>query len=160
MTDKYADGAVWSLSKVGLDNFIDAKYISTPIIYRVDLARTTVQLLDENSAPDMPEHPVPPMTVAELTRITTARGTDLLALVKDVAADRRTTKTGDRVYEITLVDNSVATTGNLATIKVSVFGKTKLKFCRIKSENRWRSSTYRRMSLATETYSRTTLASW
>ena len=123
MKDKYADGAVWSLSKVGLDNYTDATYISTPIIYRVDLAKSSMKLLEGISAPDMPEHPVPPLTVAELTRITTARGTDLLALVKDVATDRRTTKTGDTVCDITLVDNSVATTGNLATIKVSVFGE-------------------------------------
>ena len=128
MKEKYEDGAVWSLSKVCLDNYTDAKYISTPISYRVDLAKSTLKMLEASSAPDMPEHPVPPRSVADVTRITTSRGTDLIALVKDVASDkRRTTKTGEPVCDITLVDSSVASAGNLATIKVSLFGEEKIE---------------------------------
>ena len=125
---KNADGAVWSLSKVALDTWTDAKYISTPITYRVDLANSNMKQLEESSLPDMPKHPVPPRTVADVSRITTSRGTDLIAIVKDVSADkRRTTKTGDAVCDITLVDSSLAITGNLASIKVSLFGEEKIE---------------------------------
>lgn len=49
-------------------------------------------------------------------------------MVKDEAADKcRTKRTGDAVCDITLVDSSVATTENLATIKVSLFGEENIE---------------------------------
>ena len=34
---KFKDGTVWALSKVAFDSYTAAQYISTPVLYRVDL---------------------------------------------------------------------------------------------------------------------------
>ena len=39
---KYSDNNVWSLSKVVFDAYTLSQYISTPILYRVDLAKSTM----------------------------------------------------------------------------------------------------------------------
>ena len=109
------------------DTYADAKYISTPILYRVDLGKSKVELLDEESAPEIPQHPVPRRSVADVARITTSRGTTVIAVVKDISTERRRTKkTVDEVADVTLVDNSTVPSGQLATIKVSVSGSSKL----------------------------------
>ena len=70
---------------------------------------------------------MPPRSVADVTRITTTRGTDVIAVLKEVSEERRQTKkSGEDVADITLVDNSNATAGSLATITVNVFGTSKL----------------------------------
>ena len=125
--EKYTDGSVWSLSKVTFDNYSDAKYISTPIPFRVDLGKSTLTLLSGDSAPEVAEHAVLPRSVADVKRITTTRGTDVIAVLKEVSKERhQTKKSGEDVADITLVDNSNATAGSLAAITVSVFGTSKL----------------------------------
>ena len=63
---KYTDDAVWSLSKVSLDPYTTATYISTPIPFRVDLKKSKITLMDAGGAADIelrasiPKHPVPP----------------------------------------------------------------------------------------------------
>ena len=111
--EKYTDGSVWSLSKVTFDNYSDAKYISTPIPFRVDLGKSTLTLLSGDSAPEVAEHAVLPRSVADVKRITTTRGTDVIAVLKEVSKERhQTKKSGEDVADITLVDNSNATAGS------------------------------------------------
>ena len=87
---------------------------------------------DTNSEEDkalrasMPPAPVPPTSVVDLTRITTNRSTDLIAVVKEVSAQTRKGKAEEPIVDVLLVDGTKASSGNLATIDVSVFGASKI----------------------------------
>ena len=130
---KFKDGTVWALSKVALDSYTAGQYISTPVLYRVDLSKSTMTNRDTNSEEDkalresMPPAPVPPTSVADLTRITTNCSTDLIAVVKEVGAQTRKSKAGELIVDVLLVDGTMASSGNLATIDVSVFGESKIE---------------------------------
>ena len=43
---KYHDDAVWKLAKASMDTYTATAYISTPIQFRVDLAKSTMTILD------------------------------------------------------------------------------------------------------------------
>ena len=64
--EKFAQGSVCALSKVVLDSFTAVQYISTPVPFRVDLAKSNVLILDRTPETHaalydtMPTHPVPP----------------------------------------------------------------------------------------------------
>ena len=51
---KYADGTVWALPKVTFDNYAAATYIASPIPFRMDLAKATLQHLDGQFGAGMP----------------------------------------------------------------------------------------------------------
>ena len=124
---KHENGTAWALSKIVLDTFTSATYISTPVPFRVDLAKSTVRQLDGELCASLPEHLIPPRSVAEVSCITTKRSTDLIAVVKDVNTDRmRKSKNDEDIVDIVLVDNSLTAGDKLATIVVSVFGSTKI----------------------------------
>ena len=130
---KFKDDTVWALSKVAFDSYTATQYISTPVLYRVDLSKSTMTNRDTKSEEDkalcasMPSAPVPPTSVVDLTRITTNRSTDLIAVVKEVGAHTRKSKTEELIVDILLVDGTMASSGNLATIDVSVFGASKIE---------------------------------
>ena len=76
---KYHDDAVWKLAKASLDTYTATAYISTPIQFRVDLAKSTMTILDAQDGigkrlrGSIPKNPVPPRSVADVARITTNR---------------------------------------------------------------------------------------
>ena len=129
---KFKDGTVWALSKVAFDTYTAGQYISTPVLYRVDLSKSIMTSRDTNSDADkalrasMPPAPVPPTSVGDLTRITTNRSTDLIAVVKEVGNQTRRSKADELIVDVLLVDGTMASSGNLATIDVSVFGASKI----------------------------------
>ena len=129
---KFLNGSVWLLSKVVLDAYTKPEYINTPVPFRVDILKSqfihvgpddpeTKELYDS-----LPQCLVPPRTVAEVASITTAKSTDLLAIIKSCSTVARTTKSGDSVADVELIDNTERTSGKLATVKVSVFGVDKI----------------------------------
>ena len=128
----YKDDSVWTLSKVVFDSQARAAYIHTPLLFRVDLRKSTFEPHATDNAVDdalrqrMPEAPVPPRTVAETACINTARSTDLLAVVKEIKRER-TSKTGKSIADVVLIDDSKTSSDKLATVVVSVFGTEKLK---------------------------------
>ena len=67
---------------------------------------------------------MPPRTVAETSCIKSTRATDILAIVKTVGVPRinRNDKT---ITDVTLIDDSTASNGKLATVVISVWGKEK-----------------------------------
>ena len=124
---KYQSGTVWALSRVSFDTWTAPTYISTPIAFRVDLANSTLRKLDGEICAIMPQHPVPPRSVAEVARITTNRSTDLIAVVKSVSTNKRKSNSNEEIVDVELVDNSVTPTDKLATIVISVFGTKKIQ---------------------------------
>ena len=130
---RFADESVWALSRVSLDTFTPAQYISMPILFRVDLTKSimSVRYADTEANTEllasMPKHPVPPRSVADVIRITTYRCTDLIALVKEVGSNTRKSKAGDEIANVVLVDNSAVDTKKVAAIEVSVFGASKIQ---------------------------------
>ena len=94
---KFRKGSHWALSKVSFDTFAAATYISTPIPFRVDLAKSSINAFAPSNElnASMAEHPVPSLSVAEVARITTIRSTDLIAVVKSVSTNRRRSKTDE-----------------------------------------------------------------
>ena len=84
---------------------------------------TEVQFRDS-----MPQHPVPPRSVADLRRITTNRCADLIAMIKQASTDKRKSKKDEEIVDVELVDNSLTIPDKLlATIVVSVFGTAKIQ---------------------------------
>ncbi len=122
----YQDATVWALSKVTFDTFTTASYISTPIPFRVDLAKSSITQLHGERSASMPEHPVPPRSVAEVSHITTNRSTDFIAVIRHVSTNMRRSTTLEHIVDVELVDNPTTTTDKLATIVVSVFGTRKI----------------------------------
>ena len=102
---KYTDDAVWSLSKVSLDTYTAATYISTPIPFRVDLTKSRMTIWDAGDETLMelhvshPKHPVPPRSVADVARITTNGCTDLIAMIKEVSTQTRKNKSDDDIID-------------------------------------------------------------
>ena len=122
--EKYVEGSVWALSKVVFDSYTAITFVSTPVPFRLDVAKSKMEPIEDNElCKQMPQEPVPPRSVADIARITSKRSTDLIAIVKDVG-EQRTTKSGLVVADVTLIDNSESSAGVLATIKVGVFGET------------------------------------
>ena len=68
---------------------------------------------------------MPPRSVADVARFTTNRSTDLIAVVKQWSRERKD-KSGESIVDVELIDNSELTQGKLATVKVSVFGTSKV----------------------------------
>ena len=85
---KFKDGTIWALSKVALHTYTERQYISTPILFRVDLSKSQLTIQDgsieahEALRASMPLSPQPPTSVADVTHITTDRCTDLIAVIK------------------------------------------------------------------------------
>ena len=122
--EKYVEGSVWALSKVVFDSYTAITFVSTPVPFRLDVAKSKMEPIENNElCKQMPQDPVPPRSVADTARITSKRSTDLIAIVKDFG-ELRTTKSGLVVADVTLIDNSESSAGVLATIKVGVFGET------------------------------------
>ena len=127
---EYTDNKVGALSKVVFDTYTAAQYISTPISFRVDLAKSTVTWLDISAGSTyealstMPKAPVPPRTVADVKSIKTNKSMDVIAMVKDVSG-KRTAKSGCEIVDVVLVDNSEID-GKMVSISVSVFGADKV----------------------------------
>ena len=123
---KFSEDTVWSLSKVVLDTYTQATYISTPIQFRVDLAKSTMTKWDaaDGSLTELidshPKHPVPPRTVGDVALISTNRMTDLIAMVKEVSPTTRRARSEEEVVDIELLDNSTTKADKLATIMVSL----------------------------------------
>ena len=134
--DTFTDACVCALSKVAFDTYTSPAAISTPIAFRVDLAKSNIIVLDKRPGnyaelyASMPTHPVPPRSVADVARINTARSTDLIAVIKRVigAEKPRKSKTGEDIVDVELVDTSMTKpTSKLAEIVVSIFGADKIK---------------------------------
>ena len=123
---KFPDGSMWTLSKVNLDTYTQAQFISTPVIFRVDMARSTLEVSTFSGVAQPAEHAVPPRTLAETVKITTNRSTDLLAVIKSVANERKS-KSEQDIADVTLIDDSKSSEGALAAITVSVFGGEKIE---------------------------------
>ena len=127
----FANDSVWSLSKVVLDTYTSPAYINTPLPYRVDLNKSTMMprntdgAIDKQLRSQLPMYPVPPRSVAEISRITTNRATDLIAVVKSYQKER-TNKNGQDILDVTLIDDSETEPGKLATVVVSLWGATKI----------------------------------
>ena len=130
---KFQDGTVWALSKVAFDTYTQSQYISTPVPYRVDLSRSLMKILDESTETQetlrasMPSSPAPSASVADVTRITTNRSIDVIAVIKEIDGRTRQSKTGEMIADIVLVDNTTVGSGKLALIDVRVFGATKIE---------------------------------
>ena len=125
--DKFTEGSVWAMSKVVFDTYTAITFISTPVPFRLDVGKSKMEpIKNDDLYKQMPQQPVPPRSVADIARITSKRSTDLIAIVKDVG-DQRTTKSGQVVADVTLIDNSETSAGVLATIKVGVFGHEKVE---------------------------------
>jgi len=128
---KYVEDSVWILAQAVFDIMTNISFISTPVPWRVDLAKSKMTSCNSEGQENqdlcdrMPQEPVPPRSVAEIARITHKRATDLLAIVKSIS-EQRNTKSGIPVADVELIDNSETTPGALATVKVSVFGGDKL----------------------------------
>ena len=128
---KFSEDTVFSLSKVVLDSYAQATYISTPIQFRVDLGKSTMTPWDDKELiASHPKHPVPPRTVADVAVISTNRMTDLIAMVKEVSPTSRRTRSEEEVVDIELLDNSTTKADKLATIMVSVIGTGKVEVLR------------------------------
>ena len=129
---KFLNGSVWLLSKVVFDTYAKAEYSGSPVPFRIDLLKSGMKHItpEDEQLKDLHETlplcPVPPRTVAEVARITSAKSTDLLAIIKSCSKDIRTTKAGESVIDVELIDNTEHTQGKLATVKVSVFGAAKI----------------------------------
>ena len=127
---KYTHDTVWSLSKVSLDTFTAAAYISTPIPFRVDLTKSRMTILDASDKTgielhaSIPKHPVPPRTVADVAHFTTNQSMDLIAMIKEVS-EKRKTMSDEEVVDVELLDNSMTKPNTLVSIVVSVFGTDK-----------------------------------
>ena len=61
--------------------------------------------IDKQLLSQLPMYPVPPRSVAEISRITTNRATDLIAVVKGCQKER-TNKNGQEILDVTLIDDS------------------------------------------------------
>ena len=97
----------------------------------MDLSKSVLKNLEENSPLDkqLAKAAVPPRSVAETSKITSTRQTDLLAIVTAVAPPR-STKRGD-VVDVTLMDASEDVPGMYAKVSVSVWGTAKQKLLAI-----------------------------
>ena len=128
---QYTDACVCALSKVSFDSWTQAAYISTPVPFRVDLAKSKITIFDSASHTHadlyatMPTHPVPPRSVADVARIQTNRSIDIIAIIKSMSGMRKS-KTDQEIVDVELVDNSTNAPDRLATIVVSVFGAQKI----------------------------------
>ena len=126
-----ANDSVWSLSKVVFDTYTSPVYINTPLPYRIDLNKSTMMprntdgTIDKQLLSQLPMYPVPPRSVAEISRLTTNGATDLIAVVKGYQKER-TNKNGQEILDVTLIDDSETVPGKLATIVVSLWGQTKI----------------------------------
>ena len=69
---------------------------------------------------------MPPRTVAETACIKGARATDILAVVKTVGIPR-TNKNNKTITDVTLIDDSTASNGKLATVVINVWGQQKVE---------------------------------
>jgi hypothetical protein len=132
---KFKDGTFWALSKVAFDTYTQAQYISTPIPFRIDLAKSIMQIQDDDTneviktlRARMPSAPVPPKSVADVSRIRTTLKTDLIAVVKEVHHQTRQSKEkNEQIVNIVLIDNTLGISGKLAEIDVSIFGESKIQ---------------------------------
>ena len=129
---KFLDDTVWTLSQVALDRNVQTAYVHTPVQECVDLGKSRFvphnsdTLADITLRQKMPNAPVPPRSVAETAGIKNTRATDVIAIVKSV--DRqRVNRAGHTIADVTLIDDTKATTGELATIVVSVWGEDKIQ---------------------------------
>ena len=126
--EKFCNGSAWTLSKVAFDTWTNTSYISTPLPYRIDLAKSSVVAAEGSGSSGSadPRVPVPPRTVADIARIKTNKGSDLLAMVKEVTRER-TNKNEETIADVTLIDDSELKKGRLATTVVNVWGKEKVE---------------------------------
>ena len=106
---RFKDGTVWALSKVVLDTFTRTQYINTPVQLRVDLSKSLMTAQDGDSEAhqelhnSMPSSPELPISVADVSRITTNRCTDLIAVIKKVSDKTRTSKTNELIVDLSLI---------------------------------------------------------
>ena len=131
---KYHDDSICILSNTVFDTFTKPAQISTPIVFRVDLEKSTCKVLDTGCAgyaelyKTMPTFPVPPRSVAEVAAARSDRSTDVIAMIKSISTEKRKSKNGDEIVDVELVDASVTKpTSKLAEIVVSIFGADKIK---------------------------------
>ena len=122
-SQQYADGSVWKLTKTVLDTVTAASFISTTVPFRIDLAKSKLDQFHEEV--EMPDHPVPQCSVADVDRIITNKSTVLMAVIKSVGRERQS-KNGTDIADVQLMDDSVFASGQLATVTVGVFGKAKI----------------------------------
>ena len=127
---RFVNGSVWVLSKSVLDTSTNIAYISSPLKMRLDLGKSSLVSPTTAPAKELPAAPMPPRTVAETDAITSARATDLIALVKNVS-ETRSTKTRGPVATVVLVDGSCRKgSSDPAAVEVSVFGNDKIELLR------------------------------
>ena len=124
---KFSDGSAWDLSKVAFEQIsgrnVEAAFIGAPLKISVDLSQSCVKPLDDKTVEkQLAEAAVPPCSVAETSKISSTRRTDLLASLTKVGT-ARTTKSGD-VVDVTLMDGSEDDPGTYAQVSVSLWGGT------------------------------------
>ena len=106
VASKFQDGTVWALSKVAFDTYTQSQYISTPVPYRVDLSRSLMKILDESTETQetlrasMPSSPAPSASVADVTRITTNRSIDVIAVIKELDGKTRQSRSEETIADI------------------------------------------------------------
>ena len=113
---------------MAFDTYTNASYISTPVPYRIDLAKSSLVAVEGSSSSGSadPRVPVPPWTVADIARIKTNKCSDLIAMVKEVKREH-VTKDDQCVADVILIDNSEVKPGLLAVAVIGVFGKEKIQ---------------------------------
>ena len=75
----------------------------------------------------MPQHPVPPHTVAEVSCITTNRSTDLIGAIKEVGADKRKCDKDEEIADGEIVGNPMTPGGLPAACAISDAGPDNIR---------------------------------
>ena len=109
MAAKLIEGTVIKISKVTFEGPAGNQYNHTPIPFAVDLKRTSVSIMSDTellmSGMKVAKVALPPRTVAETSKITSNKATDVVGLVKELSADR-TCDSGVKVADAIIVDGS------------------------------------------------------
>ena len=116
---------MWTLSQIVLDASATPVFLSCPVQWRVDLGKSKVMACDGEAAA-VAAHAVPPRSVADTASITSARHTDMIAVLKEIG-QTRVSKSGESIADVVLIDDSKTSTGQLAVVTVSVWGDAKIR---------------------------------
>ena len=105
---------------------------------------TRTKELDGELRADMPRHPVPLRTVAEVACITTNRSTDLIGVIKEVGTNKRKCEGDEEIADGEIVGNPVTPGAYLQRVQSATPGQRTSASFQARTAPRWRSPTYRR----------------
>ena len=121
---KFTLDSTWTFTNIQFEPNGDSSYISSALKLTVDLKKSIHKKFDDGTG-SLAKFIVPPRTVAEVTKITSTKAIDLLAIVVEVS-EIRPTKRGD-VLDVTLMDASTDDQNNYAKVSISIWGSEKFK---------------------------------